>query len=265
MSLIGVAVAIVFVRRQRTLADPLLDLRLFGNRSFSAALLGMLLGTFTMGAMMLFITQYFQLVAGLTAFVAGLWMIPAMIGSVIGNLAAPLLARTFRPAYVIGGGLVVSVIGLLTLTQAGAHGGAPHVMLGFAMTNLGAGPLVALATDLVVGSAPEQKAGSAASISEVSGEFGYALGVALLGSVGALVYRSEMPGGASDAARESLAGARESGTHLDAAMAAFTSGMHVTAVVSAVLLAAVAAVVARLLRGVPPTGTQAQQELAATN
>jgi MFS transporter, DHA2 family, multidrug resistance protein len=252
MTLIGVGFAIVFVRRQRRLAEPLLDLRLFGNRSFSAALLGMLLGTFTMGAMMLFITQYLQLVAGLTAFAAGLWMIPAMVGSVVGNLGAPLLARRMRPAYVIGGGLVVSVAGLLTLTQAGPHDGLPQVVLGFALINLGAGPLVALATDLIVGSAPENKAGSAASMSEVSGEFGYALGLALLGSLGALVYRTELPDDASAAARESLAGAQGSPA-LDAARAAFTSGMHVTAVVSAVLLAAVAAVMARLLRMVPAT------------
>ncbi|TDD33900.1 MFS transporter [Actinomadura sp. KC06] len=279
ISLIGIVFGIIFVLRQRKLTSPLLDLRLFGNRSFSAALLGMFLGTLTTGAMMLFITQYFQLVAELSPFVAGLWMIPAMAGSIAGNMAAPLLARRYRPAYVIGLGLMVSVVGLLALTQAGADGALAPVVIGFALINLGAGPLVALATDLIVGSAPEEKAGSAASMSEVSGEFGYAIGVALIGSLGAWIYRDSItvpagvPADAAAAAEDSLAGASDAASKLpddvgasllEPAQEAFASGFHVVAAVSAVLLVGIAITTAWLLRSVPPTGAQQEKDTAAT-
>src|SRR5207248_10271786 len=91
----GLAVGVVFVRRQRRLADPLLDLRLFSNRAFSAALGSMLFGTLLTGAIMMFITQYFQLVQGLSPLRAGLWMLPAVSASGLSFLVSPLLARRF--------------------------------------------------------------------------------------------------------------------------------------------------------------------------
>lgn len=267
----GSAVGVVFVRRQRTLTDPLLDLRLFANRAFSAALGSMLLGTMLMGAIMLFITQYLQLVLGLSPLRAGLWMLPAVAASTVGFLFSPLLARRIRPAYLIGGGLAISVVGLLLVTQASATSGLAVLVTGFAVTNLGAGPLVSLATDLVVGSAPPETAGSAASMNETAGEFGFALGIATLGSVGTAVYRhriagaipSGIPAEATDAARDTLAGAVAAAENLPEQFAvallapareAFTAGMHVAATISAVLLIGVAVLAVTMLSQVRPSG-----------
>src|SRR6266487_2072372 len=159
-----------------SLAVAMLDVRLFANRAFTAALAGMLFGTMLMGAMMVFITQHLQLVEGLSPLRAGLWMLPAVATSLISFQLSPLVARRIRPAYLIGAGLAVSVVGVLMLTRVGATSGLSTLVIGFAVINLGAGPLVSVGTDLVVGSAPPEKAGSAAAMNETSGEFGFALG-----------------------------------------------------------------------------------------
>jgi DHA2 family multidrug resistance protein-like MFS transporter len=276
---VGTAVGVVFARRQRALPHPLLDLRLFTNRAFSTALGSMLSGTMLMGAIMLFITQHLQLVEGLSPLHAGLWMLPAVATSITSFLVSPLLARRIRPAYLIGAGLVISVFGLLVITRVDAVSGPRALATGFALINLGAGPLVTLATDLIVGSAPPEKAGSAASMNETSGEFGFALGIATLGSIGTAIYRTQVSGAipadvptaAAGAARDTLAGATAAAANLPDPLAsallapareAFTSGMHAAATISAVLLAVVAVLVVALLRQVRPSGEPANLETA---
>jgi DHA2 family multidrug resistance protein-like MFS transporter len=279
--LAGVAAGALFVRRQRRLADPLLDLRLFGNREFSTALGGTLAATLLMGAIMMFLTQHLQLVQGLSPARAALWMLPALAANMLSFQISPLLARRIRPARLIAAGLAVSVCGLLVLTQVAADDGPVPLITGWALIGLGAGPLVTLATDLVIGSVPQERAGSAAAMNETSGEFGFALGIAILGSVGTALYRAqvEIPsavGAASgtDAgtARESLAGAVSVAGHLpspageallESARTAFSSGLHAVAFASAVLLAGMAVLIAVRLRHVPPIGSGAEQEPAA--
>ncbi|GAA2632365.1 MFS transporter [Dactylosporangium fulvum] len=276
--LAGLAVGAVFVRRQRTLADPLLDLRLFGDRAFSTALGGMFTGTMLTGAMMVFITSHLQLVKGLSPAAAGLWTLPAVVATGLSFQLSPLVARRIRRGYLIGGGLLVSVLGLLLVTQVPAGGGPLPVVVAFVIINLGMGPLVTLATDIIVGSAPVAKAGAAASLNETSGEFGFALGIAALGSLGAAVYRGvvDLPAGLSTQAeadaRDTITGATTAAASLpdDAAAAvlsaardASTTGMHVVAAVSAVLLLALALLTLRMLRHLPPLGPARSAEPAA--
>jgi DHA2 family multidrug resistance protein-like MFS transporter len=128
--------------------------------------------------------------------------------------------------------------------------------------------MMALATDMVVGSAPVERAGAAASISSTAPQIGGALGVAVLGSVVTAVYRNAMatevppgvPPGAAHAARDNLGAATAAVQELPggladpvltAARAAFTSGFHVTSLVSAVLVVLVAAFVLKLRRANP--------------
>jgi DHA2 family multidrug resistance protein-like MFS transporter len=264
----GVLVAVAFIRRQRRLTHPLLDLGLFGNRAFSAALLSMLVGTMLGGAVMVFITQDLQLVQGLSPLEAGLWMVPAMAASIVSFQFTPLLARRIQPAYVIGGGLFLTVVGLLILTQVDATTGIVPLVLCFALTSFGSGPLVVLGTDLVMGSVSTEKAGSAAAVSETSNEFGFALGVALLGSLGTAIYRSQigdhlpanLPSVVADASRDTLAGAtvaakglpeQLASTVLTSAQDAFTTGLQVVSFTSAVLLTVVAVCAVMFLRKRP--------------
>jgi DHA2 family multidrug resistance protein-like MFS transporter len=258
---VGVVAGAVFVRRQRSLAQPLLNVRLFANREFSVVLAGMLLSTMLGGGVMVAITQGLQLVEGLSPLAAGLWMLPAVAASIAGFQVSPLAARRVRPAALIGLGLTITIAGLLVITRVGPAAGAGSLatlVTGFALLNLGVGPLVTLGTNLVVSAAPPSQAGAAGAIAQTSNELGFALGVALLGSLGAAVYRAgaagSLPAGSPPAAYDTMAGAAAAAVlHpalLAPARAAFTSGLQVVAAASAVLLVGVAATVVWQLRHV---------------
>jgi MFS transporter, DHA2 family, multidrug resistance protein len=108
----GVAVGAMFVGRQRGLADPLLDLRLFASRTFTVTLVGMLAYTMLSGGTMVWVAQHLQLVGGLSPLRAGLALVPGMVGAIASFQLAPLLARRIRPAPLFAGGLVVAVVGM---------------------------------------------------------------------------------------------------------------------------------------------------------
>ena len=256
----GIALGIVFVRRQRTLPEPLLDLRLLRNRTFAAAMSGMTLSTMLTGAIMLLVTQYFELARGLSPVRAGLCLVPAAVTMTASSLLSPRLARRIRPAFVIAAGLAVAIAGLLLIGQAQ---GLTPVVAGWALVTLGSGPMVVLSIDIVIGAVPQAKAGAAAALNETGSQLGFALGIAVLGGLSSAVYRARIavpagvPAPVASASKGSYAGAvaaahdlpsRIAAALLDQSRAAFTSGMHVTATTSAVLLAGVAVATVILLR-----------------
>ncbi|OZB95400.1 MFS transporter [Paenibacillus sp. XY044] len=258
--LAGVAFGTVFVARQKRLSNPLLDLRLFASRGFGSALGGMFGITFT-GATMLYIGQYLQFVKGLSPLEAGLFMLPGAIASMAGMLLSPLAARFVRPARLIGGGLLISAIGCLFLTQVGIESGLIYLVLGYMLFNLGAAPLPSLSSDLVIGSVSPAKAGSAAAMLQTSGEFAFALGIAVLGSIGTVVYRNQVtssipaniPDSSVQISRDSLTGAietakslaAEAGTSLvNGASKAFMSEFHAIASVCGVIMLCIIILVA---------------------
>jgi DHA2 family multidrug resistance protein-like MFS transporter len=247
--LTGIIFSIVFVYRQLRLEHPLLDLRLFSNRAFSVTLTTMLLTAVMMGAMGFLITQYLQTVVGLSPLKAGLWMVPQSIGMILGTMLGPPIAQRIGPAYTIAGGLVITIIGMLLIYLAPAVDGLLILVTGFVLDTIGIAPTVVLGTDLVVGSAPPEKAGSAASLSETCNQLGIALGVAALGSIASVVYRSRLISVSIPEARESIIGALavagklpgKEGTSLMAdAREAFTSGVHVVALTAAAVFALLA-------------------------
>lgn len=153
-------------------------------------------------------------------------------------------------------------IGVAPATAASA---LPILVTGVVIAFLGISPLGVLGADLILGSAPPEKAGPASSLSETSGELGVALGVATLGSVGTAVYRSQVldtipsgtPPQAVEVTEDSLAGATAAAQHLPGgqgdvllagAREAFTQGLNTSARISAGVLLAVAAVAVTLLR-----------------
>ena len=265
--LAGLAVGLVFVRRQQRLPDPLLDLSLFANRPFSAALAANTLNFFVEFGALLFIAQYLQLVLGLSPLQAGLWMLPASAGFIVGSLLTPLLVRRARPAFVMAAGMELAAVGFGLLTQVDPAAGLVVLVTGSVVFSLGLAPTTTLATDLMVGIAPPERAGSASGISETSSEFGGALGIAVLGSIGAAVYRGQIteafpaavPSEAATAARDSLGGAvaaagqlpeQLGATLLDTAREAFTQGLQLSFAISAAVAVGIAVLVATLLRHV---------------
>jgi MFS transporter, DHA2 family, multidrug resistance protein len=224
----GVVVGVLFVRRQTTLAEPLLDLRLFRSPTFSAALAAYTLATFVVFGIFLFIGQYLQLVEGLTPLAAGVVTLPVFVSFIAGSMLAPIIARRVGPAKLMVAGMLVSAIGFLLLARIGASSGVALVVAGSVTYALGLAPVFTLTTDTIVGSAPPERAGAASALSETGSELGGALGIAVLGSIGTAVYRGHMvhgvPAGVStvtgEAARATLGGAIAVAQQLPAAVGA---------------------------------------------
>jgi DHA2 family multidrug resistance protein-like MFS transporter len=165
---------------------------------------------------------------------------------ILGTMLGPPIAQRIGPAYTIAGGLVITVTGMLLIYLAPAVDGLLILITGFVLDTIGIAPTVVLGTDLVVGSAPPEKAGSAASLSETCNQLGIALGVAALGSIASVVYRSRLSTVSVPEARESIIGAlsvagklpgKQGTSLLIAAREAFTSGVHVVALTAAVVFA----------------------------
>ncbi|AWI32788.1 MFS transporter [Streptomyces sp. ICN441] len=273
----GVVLGVLFVRRQRGLASPLLDVTLFRHGRFSASLLGLLAYSLIGGTVMLLMTQYFQAAQRMTPLESGLGLLPGMAAATVSFMVCPIIARKIRPAYVIGAGIAGVVAVLIVFSQLGADTGTSTLIVGFAVFSFCGAPLVALGTNMVVGAVPQEKAGSAGALSQISNEFGAALGVATLGTLGLAVYRAEVenavpagiPADAAEAARDSVSGAAAAAQGLPQQLAdalmepvrvAFTGGIHTVAAVSAILIAVAGVFFVALMRHVPPIG---QEEVPA--
>ncbi|SCL49376.1 MFS transporter, DHA2 family, multidrug resistance protein [Micromonospora citrea] len=267
---VGLIAGVAFWRRQRRLDDPLLDVTLFRNRAFSAALTVLLIGLVGVGGTMYLVTQYLQLVEGLSPFVAGLWMGPPALAMFAAGIGAPMLARRIRPGYVMGGTLGVSLTGYGLLAAAGLGDELP-VATAFAFVYLGLGAIAALGTDIVVGAAPASKSGSAASLSETVQELGIAIGVAILGSLATAVYRANLtePGALSEsqaaALADSLSAAVAIADDLPAgalvdAQSAFTTGVNIASLVAGLAIAAATVLCLRMLRHLPRLGHEQHEQ-----
>lgn len=235
---IGLALGVVFVRRQNSLDEPMLDLKLFSNRAFSGSVVTNMLGVFAMVGLLFLVPQYLQLVLGLSPVVAALWMLPATVAGVAGALLAAWLAKRIRVSLLVSGGLLVGAVGFLALTQVSSGGGLAYVVVSFTLLGGGVALSETLTNDLVISAAPAERAGAASAISETGFELGGALGTAILGSVATAVYRSGLPEGTAESARDTLGGAVATAQQLDpvagqalleSAREAFTQGVHVTA------------------------------------
>ncbi len=249
---LGAGLGAAFVRRQRRLADPLIDLKLFQAPAFTASLAIYLLATFAVFGPYVFIAQYLQLVLGLSPLAAGLYSTPFALGFVVGSIVSPILARRVRPAPFMIAGLLVAAAGFVLLAQVSATSGLTTVVISAVIFSLGLSPVFTLSNDLIIGTAPPERAGAAAGISETCSELGGALGIAILGSVGSAIYRRAMAGAVpagvtadlAHAARETLGGAAAAAARLpdlgpallDSARHAFTAGMRVTAFAAAVVV-----------------------------
>jgi MFS transporter, DHA2 family, multidrug resistance protein len=264
---IGVALGIVFLHRQKKLEYPLIDLRLFRLPTFNTALVTLLLGVFVAFGVFLFLSQYLQLVLGLSPLEAGIWMLPWALAFVVGSTLTPRIVHKIPPILIIAGGLAVTAAGFGMLIQIDASTSFLYLSTGLVISSLGLAPVFTLTTDLVVGSAPPERAGAASAISETTAELGGALGIAVLGSIGTSIYRTELartipagiPSDAQEAAIESLGGAKNLAEHLptglgsmlfDIALDSFIHGLQFTVIISAAVAGITAALVFVKLRKV---------------
>jgi DHA2 family multidrug resistance protein-like MFS transporter len=270
---VGLMLGAVFARRQLRLSAPLIDPRLFHSRVFSTLIGANVIGALVQYGIYLFTSQYMQLALGLSPLQAGLAGLPSVAALMAGSAFVPKLAQRVRPGYAIAGGLAVSSVGFALLTQlAGTHGLPLMIVASIVMVG-GMTPAMILGTGLIVGAVPPERAGVASGMAETSNELGGALGIALLGSLGTLVYRHDvagsigdnLPSGAAQAARDTFAGAVDVSGSLPASVLstandAFVHGVHVVAATNSLLMIALAALTAVFLRHVESPAARREPE-----
>jgi DHA2 family multidrug resistance protein-like MFS transporter len=210
-------------------------------------------------------------VLGQSPLVAGLWSLPSAFAFIAGSIVSPSIVRRFAPVKVMTTGLLMGAAGFVILAFIGGPHALALLVLGSVVMSFGMTPVVTLTTDVVVGAAPPERAGAAASLSETSTEFGGALGIAIFGSIGTWIYRTrvgealpaDIDPGVATQVRDTLGGAvaatRElpdplGSALLESARTAFTTGFQVSAALSVAVLIGTAVLVVTMLGRVKPGG-----------
>jgi DHA2 family multidrug resistance protein-like MFS transporter len=270
----GLLVGVAFVRRQRRLEEPLLDMRLFGVRAIAATLVMFTLTGIVQGGNSLTLTQHLQLVEGYSPLVASLWMAIPLLAAIGGIHASTVLAKRVRPGYVLMGGLLTSATGELILRETGSPGLAT-LIVGLSIVMIGTSPVGALSNQLIMHAAPANKVGSAAALGSTGGDFGSATGVAVFGSLVTVFYSGNVhiPAGvgraAAAAANTNIIDAGAVARHLpaatadqlvSAARAAFSNATDDIATYSLGLFIVLAILVFATLRPILPIGQREEQQ-----
>lgn len=189
---LALVAGVLFHRRQQRLDHPLVDFALFRSARFNVALMANLGGIFFIFAIFMLQNQYLQQVLALSPLEAGLWSVLPSLAFCVMSLKSYLVTERIGAERSVVWGLGIFAIGSLLMSVA-AQGGSLFGILGSSVVMaLGFVPVVLTTTNLIVSSAPPERAGSASAISETSAEFGGALGVALLGSLATFLYRTQM-------------------------------------------------------------------------
>ncbi|MEV6569229.1 MFS transporter [Streptomyces kronopolitis] len=248
--LLAAAALTVFVRRQLQLDSPLLQVRLFTNRSFSIAAASIFLGMVGMGAVLFLVTQWFQYGEGCTPLEAGIRLLPASLGLIVTSMVTPWLMQRFQIRHVLSCGLIVMTVGLALpwTLQRFADIGYPTFAVALAVLGMGVGIATAVASVTLMAATPAHEVGGAAAIEETCYELGAALGIAILGSVATALYRANLPsleldGGTEQAVRGSVGEAAQAaqgiGGEAGRALLETASAAYTTAITPAFLIGAV--------------------------
>ncbi|MHB8467154.1 MAG: MFS transporter [Acidimicrobiales bacterium] len=257
---VAAAVLVLFAWWELRSSDPMLDLRFFRNPRFTAAAASITLVFFTMFGMIFILTQYLQAVLGYSPLEAGVRMLP---WAAVYMLSAPRSARLvqrFGQRWVVSTGLFVVAAGLGLLSTSGLHANYPMLALSMIVTAAGMGMVTAPSTGAIVASLPLNKAGVGSAVNDTTRELGGALGVAVIGSILASVYRSDiahrLPSGVHVAttslgatlhAASSLPGA-DASTVATAARQSYVHAFDLTLLVSVGVALVASALVAWVLR-----------------
>ncbi|GAB3988470.1 MFS transporter [Nocardioides marmoraquaticus] len=241
----GAALLTAFVRRSLRQRDPMLAVSLFEHPLFRAGVVAALASSITMMALLFVGSQWLQLVEGFGPLLAGVALLPLAVAGLVASPLAPALATRIggRGAVVLG--LLLLAAGPLLLFFLPRP--MPYWMVGVALglVGLGTGAL-ALASALIMGSAPRHQVGSAAAVEEICYELGAVISISVLGGLSAALYRAHLPESASPAARESLALALDTPVAA-AAQAAYTDAFAWVGLAGGLLMLVAAYVVRRLL------------------
>lgn len=267
----GLVLGVLFLRRQNHIRHPLIDTKLFDIDAFTVTLFAMLVSVFAWAGVYLFITQQLQLVIGMKPFHAGLWTITGAIGGLICCGSVPFLLRHFRRAQLMPAGLFIMGLCLIMIYFSGPTISLAELVITMVCLSGGCGITVTVAHDVIMATAKPQQAGAAASLAETFATFGGAFGIAVLGSIGTVIYRGKMlaeinhqiPSALVETAQNTLGGAvavaakvpTAARQHLlESANAAFDNSFTVVAGTAALFLMGMVVIVWQRLRKVPLDG-----------
>jgi len=261
---IGLSLGVVFVVRQRMARAPMVDLSLFRSRAFGGALVVNSVAMFALVGFAIFMTQFLQSVLGMRPLEGALWSLVGSAGVMVAAPIATVLGQRGVPkAYLVAGGFLMAAMGFGVMSRVTGDSPLWVVLVGASVEAGGLVVVMSLGTELVVGAAPPERAGTASALVETSSELGGAIGIALLGSLGAAIYRADMAesvGGARETLGGALALARSlprdaAGPLIETARAAFTHGMRgvALAAVGVMVLAAALALLALRRKASPPS------------
>jgi DHA2 family multidrug resistance protein-like MFS transporter len=262
VGVVGAAALALFVRRQLRLPNPLIDVRLFGNRAFSAVIVANLLAVLGLSGVVYFLSQFFQLVMGYAPLKAGLAELPAAVSATLFGVLAGVAMRHSSQRAVLTIGLMLVGSAMASLTLIGPSTAYLHLGISLFILGIGLGLAYTAASDLILTSVPPERAGAAAAVSETGYELGMALGIATLGSIVTCVFRalaisSDNSDSVAAHSKDSLPNAIEAAKDLPddralemltVAKNAFSSGLAVAAGIGSVLLLASAAGIWVLLK-----------------
>ncbi|MEV6777302.1 MFS transporter [Streptomyces syringium] len=278
---LGIALLILFARRQRRRKHPLVDLTLFARPAFGTSVGCIVLAMLALVGLELIAAQYLQLVLGLTPLETGLRLLPLTLAAMASGLAGSRMLHRFGPRAMVSLGFVLTAAAVLSLTLMGQHDRPAVLVAGFVLLGFGLETTLFGAYESMLSEAAAESAGGAAAIGETSYQLGAGIGIALLGTVMNAAYApgvTSAPGVPSAAAADashSLGEAYEVAHRLGgpagealrtAARDSFVHGLHVTLVVSAglLLLGALAALrLPRVMECGAPSGGEAGADAPA--
>lgn len=273
----GLVLLVLFVIRQLRMPVPVINVRLFRVRAFTGAVITDLLSVFSLVGAMFALTQFLQLVLGLSVISSALWMLPQAAVSACAGFIAAALVKRFPTALIVALGGLITAGGFAMLLRLTPDTPPWMIAITLCLVGLGAGVGMTLTNDLIMSSVRPEQAGQAAAISETAYELGTAFGTAILGSVLLGFYRrglaeaapAGLPATVLEGAKETLAAALvyaqqlpgEIGAALaSAAVDSFTSALAWTGGIAAVILFAVAIFAGIMLRGVSAQADLAEVE-----
>ncbi|MGI5269125.1 MFS transporter [Nonomuraea sp. CA-218870] len=242
----GACLLVWFARRQRELEHPLIDFSLFRDRVFALAILTGLLPLAAWSAAAYLAGMYLQSVLDVPVLRAALLALPgAAVLTVVCVVTPAVIDRVGKRTALAACHLCVAA-GLLLLLLTGVSGGIGWYVASTVVAGVGYGISFSVVADTAVAAVPVERAGSASAIAETSNELGNALGIALLGSLAALVFRLQGPD-LAPTLDETRRLAEVAPAAVAEAKAAFVTGLHVAAAVAAALHAVLGVLVLRLL------------------
>jgi EmrB/QacA subfamily drug resistance transporter len=193
-AVLGVAALGVFAWWELRIAHPLVDLRVFRSGAFSAAAGSVTVVFFALFGSLFVLTQYLQLVHGYSPLSAGLRALPFAVAMGAVSPISTVLAKRVGIRVVIPAGMALMGLGLLDLSTAGVHTTYPPLAIAVAIMGAGMGLVMAPASTTIMTAVPAHQAGAGSAVNDTIREVGGALGVAVVGSLAAAIYRSHLTG-----------------------------------------------------------------------